>query len=104
MHNKENRNIKKSFRFTRSEWFLIQKKCKAADITPTQYIQQIAISGRTAKKNCIKEQQKYLAQITTIGNNINQIARKLNTNNKIEFWMLRLLLKIENHLNQKWLS
>jgi len=103
MHNKEIRNIKKSFRFTQYEWSLIEKKCKIANITPTQYFQQIAIRGKTAKKNCIKEQKIYMGQIAMIGNNINQIARQLNSNKKVDFWMLQLLLKIETNLNRKCL-
>lgn len=103
MKEKENRTVKKSFRFTESEWALIEKKCEFADITPTLYFQQLAVSGKTAKKDCLQEKQIYMDQIGMIGNNLNQIARKLNFDSKIELWMLRLLLKIEEHLNQELL-
>lgn len=100
MKEKENRTVKRSFRFTESEWSLIEKKCELADITPTQYFQQLALTGKTAKKDCLKEKQMYLGQVGMIGNNLNQIARKLNFNSKIELWMLHVLLKIEQHLNK----
>ena len=103
MKNKEIRNVKKSFRFTKNEWRLIEKKCEIAKITPTQYFQQVAVYGKTAKRECLEEQKKYLGQIAMIGNNLNQIARKLNTNEKVELWMLQLLLKIEKYLNEKLL-
>jgi len=104
MPSKENKNIKKSFRFTQSEWRLIEKKCEIAQITPTQYFQQIAVYGKTAKRECLEEQKKYLGQIAMIGNNLNQIARRLNTDNKVELWMVQLLIKIEEQLNERMLS
>lgn len=103
MENKANRCIKKSFRFTFEEWQLIEKKCEDANITPTQYFQQIAVHGKTAKKNCLKEKSIYFSQIAMIGNNINQIARKLNSNEKVDLWILQLLLKIEKYLNEELL-
>ncbi len=101
---KEKRTVKKSFRFTPSEWLEIEKKCNFANITSTQYFHKIALFGKTAKSDCIKEKQIYLGQISMIGNNINQIARRLNSNAKVEMWMLNILLKIEKNLNEKWLS
>jgi len=103
MENKENRCIKKSFRFTKREWSLIEKKCEIANITPTQYFQQIAVYGKTAKRDCLKDKNIYMGQIAMIGNNINQIARKLNSGENVDFWMLKLLLKIEKYLNEKLL-
>lgn len=103
VENKENRSVKKSFRFTKKEWLMVEEKCEVANITPTRYFQQIAIYGKSAKRDCLKEKQIYLGQIAKIGNNINQIARKLNSGEKIDFWTLQILFKIENHLNEKLL-
>jgi hypothetical protein len=103
MENKTNRCIKKSFRFTENEWLLIEKKCDDANITTTQYFQQIAVHGKTAKRDCLKEKKIYMGQIAMIGNNINQIARKLNSDEKVDLWMLQLLLKIEKYLNRELL-
>lgn len=103
MENKANRCIKKSFRFTYDEWLLIEKKCEIAKITPTQYFQQIAVYGKTAQRDCLKEKQMYVGQIAMIGNNINQIARKLNSDRKVDLWMLKLLLKIEQYLTERLL-
>lgn len=99
----ENRTIKKSFRFTNKEWIRIEKKCEISGLTPSQYFQQIATTGRVAKQNCLKEKQIYLGQIAMVGNNINQIARRLNSGEKVDIWMLQLLLKIEQKLNEAWL-
>lgn len=99
----ENRTIKKSFRFTQSEWLEIEHKCDISGLTPSQYFQKIATTGRVAKRDCLKEKQLYLGQIGMVGNNINQIARRLNSGDKIDIWMLQLLLKVEQKLNEVWL-
>lgn len=103
MRDNENRTVKKSFRFTASEWQRVTEKCNVAGITTTQYFQQIALNGKVAKKNCLKEKQIYLGELGKIGNNLNQIARKLNSEKRTELWMLEILIKIENHLNKKLL-
>ncbi len=100
---KEKRVVKKSFRFTQSEWHQIEKKCSFANITATQYFQKLAVSGKTAKNDCVKEKQKYIEEIAMVGNNINQIARQLNSGKKLDMWMLNILLKIEQTLNDRWL-
>jgi len=103
MQKKEKRSVKKSFRFTQSEWSQIEKKCDLIKITPTQYFQQLAISGRTAKNDCLKEKQRYLAQVANTATNINTIARKLSNGNRLDSLALNILLKIERKLNDEWL-
>jgi len=97
------RIIKKSFRFTEDEWLQIENKCELAQLTPSQYFQQIATTGKVAKNDCVKEKQKYIGEIAMVGNNINQISRKLNNGEKVDMWMLNILLKIEQTLNARWL-
>jgi len=99
----ENRTIKKSFRFTKTEWVQIESKCDVSGLTPSQYFQKIATTGKVAKRDCLKEKQLYLGQIGMVGNNMNQIARQLNSGEKIDIWMLKLLIKIEKRLNEVWL-
>lgn len=103
MQKKEKRSVKKSFRFTQSEWNQIEKKCNLIKITPTQYFQQLAISGRTAKNDCLKEKQRYLAQIAKVSSDINLIARKLCNGTRLDSLALNILLKIERKLDDEWL-
>ena len=103
MQKKEKRSIKKSFRFTPSEWSQIEKKCNLIDMTPTQYFQKIATTGRAAKQDCLKEKQQYLAQITNISTDINVIARKLSKRSRLDSLALNILLRIEQKLNDEWL-
>jgi len=103
MEEKAKRTVKKSFRFTENEWLQIMNKCEVAKLTPSQYFQKVATTGRVAKNDCVKEKQKYIGEIAMVGNNINQIARQLNSSKKIDIWMLNILLKIEQTLNERWL-
>ena len=99
----ENRNIKKSFRFTESEWFQVEKKCEVACTTPTQYFQQIAITGKTAKQDCLKEKQMYIGEIAMVADDIHKISRMLNISGKVDCLMLKILLNIEKKLNEDWI-
>lgn len=100
---KEKRVVKKSFRFTENEWLHIVDKCEIANLTPSQYFQKVATTGKVAKSDCVKEKQKYIGEIAMVSNNINQITRKLNSGKKVDMWMLNILLKIEKTLNERWL-
>jgi len=104
MQKQEKRSVKKSFRFTTSEWNQIEKKCDLTNITPTQYFQQLAISGKTVTNDCLKEKQQYLVQIANISTDINAIARKLSKSSRLDSLALNILLKIEQKLNDEWLQ
>ncbi len=103
MEEKAKRSVKKSFRFTKNEWTQIIEKCEKVGITPSQYFQKIATTGRVAKQDCLKEKQMYLSQITVVSNDINSIVRNLKTSNKFDLVGLNILLKIEQKLNNEWL-
>jgi len=104
MEQKAKRSIKKSFRFTEYEWSQIEYKCEKVGLTPSQYFQKIATTGRVAKQDCLKEKQRYLAQIANIATDINMIARKLSTSSRLDSLALSILLRIEKKLNDEWLS
>jgi len=95
----ERKTVKKSFRFTSSEWKSIVLKCESINITPTQYIQQLAVGGRVAKRDCHKELKLLACEIAKVGNNINQIARHLNQGGVFDMEGLSELMKIERTLN-----
>ena len=104
MEEKAKRSVKKSFRFTEYEWSQIEYKCEKVGLTPSQYFQKIATTGRVVKQDCLKEKQRYLSQIANIATDINMIARKLSTSSRLDFLALSILLRIEKKLNDEWLS
>lgn len=96
----ERKTVKKSFRFTVTEWQSVVIKCESINITTTQYIQQLALGGKTAKRDCHKELKLLACEIAKVGNNINQIARHLNQGGAFDIEGLTELVKIEQRLNE----
>ena len=74
----ENRKRDKTLtiRLTESEKALIEKKAKRANMNFTEYI--IAVSNRS-KINVAEDAKPLLVELKRIGNNINQIAMKINS-------------------------
>ena len=75
---KENRKRDKTLtvRLTESEKALIEKKAKRANMNLTEYI--IAVSNKS-KINVAEDTKSLLVELKRIGNNINQIAMKINS-------------------------
>lgn len=74
----ENRKRDKTLtvRLTESEKSLIEKKAKRANMNLTEYI--IAVSNKS-KINVTEDTKPLLVELKRIGNNINQIAMKINS-------------------------
>ena len=74
----ENRKRDKTLtvRLTESEKALIEKKAKRANMNLTEYI--IAVSNKS-KINVAEDTEPLLVELKRIGNNINQIAMKINS-------------------------
>ena len=74
----ENRKRDKTLtvRLTESEKALIEKKAKRANMNLTEYI--IAVSNKS-KINVTEDTKPLLVELKRIGNNINQIAMKINS-------------------------
>jgi len=91
------RSVKKSFRFTPDEWTIIEQKADAAGVKPSDFIRQSALKSKV-KRSDKKEQLHLISQIAKIGNNLNQIARRCNTEKIIDRLTLEELYKIEQQL------
>lgn len=74
----ENRKRDKTLtvRLTESEKALIEKKAKRANMNLTEYI--IAVSNKS-KIKVAEDTKPLLVELKRIGNNINQIAMKINS-------------------------
>ena len=74
----ENRKRDKTLtvRLTESEKALIEKKAKRANMNLTEYI--IAVSNKS-EINVAEDTKPLLVELKRIGNNINQIAMKINS-------------------------
>ena len=77
---KEKRDIRKNYKFTKTEIDELERKCSELKITETDFISTL-IFEKNNKKNIAKESVNYLNAINKIGNNLNQAVRLLHTKN-----------------------
>ena len=88
--------IRKSLRFTHEEWEKIEQQLKVSDIDFTTF------SKNALLKHKIKfpSVQRYLFEVNRIGNNLNQIARSLNSGDALTASTLYTLISIEKKLKE----
>ena len=99
MDEKRTRSIR--IRVTEKEHDMFSRK--SGDIPVSEWIRSLAAGAAVIKKRKIqKVDPAFLRQISGIGNNLNQIARVVNTKkNMIEkIWLLDQLAGVENSLRE----
>lgn len=69
-----------SIRVSERERRVIEEKAAATGMTPSAYIRTMALDGGNVDMTSHEDRQKLMYELSTIGNNINQIARMANTN------------------------
>ena len=68
----------KNLSFTFDEWQRIEKYSAECKMKTATYIKQMAMNGKVISIN-MREYHEIISEINRIGNNINQIARVVNT-------------------------
>jgi len=94
----ENEHIRKTIRFSKSEYEKIEIEIKKTNSNFSNFAKSVLLK----KQIKTKINQDYLIQLSRIGNNINQIAKYINTQkdgiNNIK--LLETLLEIERGLKK----
>ena len=67
-----------SIRVSERERREIEEKAAATGMTPSAYIRTMALDGGNVDTTSHEDRQKLMYELSTIGNNINQIARSVN--------------------------
>lgn len=84
MENKDNNKIRVVFYIKPEDKNLIQNHCELLSITPSFFIRNTILEKLNKpifnSNNQNLDVKKYLLELNAIGNNLNQIARKLNSN------------------------
>lgn len=93
------KDIKKTFRFSSSEYLSLVEKSAKANMNISEYIRSAAKKSEV-QESTKKEIINLTLQIAKIGNNLNQIARKVNTKKIIDVEVLKQLKKIEDELRK----
>ena len=76
------RNIRKSYWLNREEANILKKKSKQAGLNEGEFVRQLLV-GAELKEQPSPEFYSFLKELRAIGNNINQIARRVNYDGKI---------------------
>ena len=69
-----------SIRVSERERREIEEKAAATGMPASAYIRTMALDGGNVDTTSHEDRQKLMYELSTIGNNINQIARMANTN------------------------
>ena len=81
------KNIIKKLRLTDAEWSAIEKKLKETGMTFSKF----ALSSMLSRRIRLPIERELLAELAKQGNNLNQIAVKLNSSESLDSVGLRIL-------------
>jgi len=88
------REVRAAVRFTKSEYFIVKEKAATAGKKPTEYIRQLAIKAEI-KTRLTDEERRFLKDLISIGNNINQIAKACHAEG-----VLKAMMYFKNYVIQ----
>lgn len=88
----DSKMVRKTIRFSADEWEKIEANLSGHDLTFTEFARS-AIMRKKVKTNLTRE---LLREVNRIGNNLNQIAKSINSGEKRD--VLLELVQIERHL------
>ncbi|HLS36835.1 MAG TPA: plasmid mobilization relaxosome protein MobC [Sphingobacterium bovisgrunnientis] len=76
---KQNRTIKITFRVTEAELLEIERLCKYAGMTTSDLVRMAVLTAKIKPADIPLIDQASFVELKRIGNNINQIARGINS-------------------------
>ena len=82
-----NKNIIKKLRLTDAEWSAIEKKLKETGMTFSKF----ALSSMLSRRIRLPIERELLTELSKQGNNLNQIAAKLNSGESLDRVGLRII-------------
>lgn len=88
------RNVKLTARVSEEEAQKIKENAIKAGITVSEFLRSSALNIKIKQKQC-DELKMIVYEINKIGNNLNQIARKINSDRDIDIEALERLKNIE---------
>ena len=81
------KNIIKRLRLTDAEWSAIEKKLKETGMTFSKF----ALSSMLSRRIRLPIEREFLVELSRHGNNLNQVAVKLNSGESLDRVALRVL-------------
>lgn len=93
------RDITKRIRLSNGEWEAIREKMRETEQCFSDYARACLLDTHTkSRKTPIN--RAFIAELCRCGNNINQVARHLNTTKSLDRVALSMLSRIETHLKE----
>jgi hypothetical protein len=93
-----NRDIRKTLRFTKEEIEQIERERKKANLSFSEYARKVLLKKRVKCKS--KDREKLIFELNRIGNNLNQITRRVNEKRMIDFKTLQEVEQIKKSLEE----
>lgn len=87
-----------TMKVTPEERELFKQKADEAGLTLTDFIKSLVLEKKVKYQKVVKVDDRLLRELNAWGNNLNQIARKINQDEKID--ILPLLLEIKENLDE----
>jgi hypothetical protein len=92
------RDIEKKIRVSALEELIIKSKADQAGLTPARYTRESALGNEITIRRMSPDEKKALLELSRIGNNLNQIAKKYNQGEMMHLELVQVLAKIEKTL------
>lgn len=87
------KEIRKTVRFSETEWEQIEKNLEGKSFS--DFTREVLLHGEIKISRVKKMDQDLIYEINRIGNNLNQIAKKANSNELAGIQLLAELVEIE---------
>ncbi|HEB7537068.1 TPA: plasmid mobilization relaxosome protein MobC [Campylobacter coli] len=95
------KNLTKRLRLTSDEWKQIEAKLKESELSFSSFALNSMLKQKTIKRKQTPINRDFIAELSKWGNNLNQVAKHLNSNKSgLDRVGLEMLSRIENHLKE----
>lgn len=94
------RDITKRIRLSKAEWENIRDKMRTQEQCFSDFARDCLLNTHSTKSHKTPINRAFIAELCRCGNNINQVARHLNTTKSLDRVALSMLSRIETHLKE----
>ncbi|AGA76722.1 plasmid mobilization relaxosome protein MobC [Echinicola vietnamensis] len=96
----QKRNIKFTFRMTEEEVRVLGSLCEVASMPAADVVRACVFKNRLPKGKVAKLDRQTYVELKRIGNNINQIAKQLNSKFEVPSGRMKAIDALSEKLNQ----
>lgn len=95
------KTLTKRLRLAQNEWEQIESKLKESELSFSSFALASMLGQKSLKRKQTPINRDFIAELSKWGNNLNQVAKHLNSNKgELDRVGLEMLSRIENHLKE----